>query len=50
MDNETLKDLIAAKMDIESFMDFLNLEFREVLDALDYIIEENNERLTKELA
>lgn len=50
MNTEELKDLIEAKMDIDSFMDFLNLEFREVLDALTYIIEEEHVRLEKELA
>lgn len=49
MTTDDLKDLIEAGMDIESFMDFLNIEFREVIDCFDDTIEDNRERLRKEL-
>ena len=47
---ESIKDLIEAGMDIVSFMDFLDIDFREVLDRFDDKIEEEHGRLTKELA
>lgn len=50
MTTEDLKDLIEAGMDIVSFMDFLDIDFREVLDRFDDVIDENDERLKKELA
>lgn len=50
MNTDTLKDLIEAKMDIESFMDFLGIEFREVIDMFTDAIEEEHVRLEKELA
>jgi len=49
MDLESLKDLIEAGMDVESFVDFLDIDFREIIDRFEDVIEENRERLQKEL-
>lgn len=47
--NSELKELVAGKMDVLEFMDFLNLEFEDLLDYLDPLLEENELALLKEL-
>lgn len=44
-----LKELIAAKMDVLQLIDFLDLSFEEVIDALEEYIDDAGDALWKEL-
>jgi hypothetical protein len=46
---DDLKDLIAAHMDIYEFLDFIGLDFPELLNYLDDPIREHEDALRSEL-
>ncbi len=45
-----LKALIAAKMDVTQFLDFLGLELDDILDKFDEEIEEEQDRFNEALS
>lgn len=47
--NEDLKDAMAARLSLESILDLLDLDVRDLLDELDDIINHNKDMLWENL-